>query len=813
MYRKLLFIACLLVSYFPISTLAQTGNIKGSVTDSLKKSVLPYTTLSLVDRISSQVIRTTLTKENGNFEFKQIPIKQYFLQVATVGYQTKNIYLTAFDSTKDYLINVGEIKLSVSTSNLNEVVVSTTVVKPIIKQEVDRISYDVQADPESNATNVLEMLRKVPLVSVDASENIKLKGSGSYKILINGKPSALVARNPADVFKSMPASNILKIEVITTPPAKYDAEGLAGIINIITKKNLDQGYNGSISTKYNSIYGYGFNVNGTLKQGKFGLNGYMGYGKRDKTLQTAQGYTNNVINPVVSYLSQTGTNKFRGDNTYGSLESSYEFDSLNLLTASGETYFNNNLNSNAVNSVLEDASHIVQQSYYLGTKGQNSYDGVDAALNYQLGFKNNKEQFLTASYKYSSQVSDQQSTMSYFQRINYSAPDYNQYNNSGTKEHTVQLDYVHPLKKVTIEAGTKAIFRKNFSDFRDDYYDSVSKKYVPEPSLTNNFNYQQNVYSIYNSYEIKLNKFTAKGGLRLERTSVNANFVSVSNIAKQDYYNLIPSLSLQKKFNGSNSITFGYTERIQRPGIWQLNPFIDKTNPTVINFGNPDLSPVTNHSLELSYTNFKKGSITLGLSYSFANNTIENVTYVNKDTITVSTYQNVGKNKRLGINLNGNYPITKDFNLNINSQLVHVWLEGTYSGEFYNKSGIQGFCFVNTSYNFKNGYHVGFDIGYDSRYVLLQGKDNEYFSTSFSGSKDLFNKKFNLSIYVGDPFIEKRKIDFYANTSSFNQYNYNENYGRRATITIKYKFGKLNGSIKKNERSISNDDVNNSRGR
>ena len=155
--------------------------------------------------------------------------------------------------------------------------ITITGLRPVIKREIDGISYDVTADPESVALNVLDMMRKVPLLSVDASDNIKLKGSGNYKILINGKESALVAKNPSDVLKAMPATNIERIEVITTPPAKYDAEGLAGIINIITKKNIDQGYNIGINGRYNTVWGPGINLNGTLKQGKFGLSAFAGY--------------------------------------------------------------------------------------------------------------------------------------------------------------------------------------------------------------------------------------------------------------------------------------------------------------------------------------------------------------------------------------------------------------------------------------------------------------------------------------------------------------------------------------------------------
>src|SRR4029077_13347907 len=171
--------------------------------------------------------------------------------------------------------DLGTIYLKPSGKQLKEV--SVVVVKPLIKRDLDGITYDVSADPETPSLSALDMMRKVPLLTVDGNDNIKLKGKANYKILINGKESALMAKNPSDVLRSMPATNIERIEVITTPPAKYDAEGLAGIINIITKKNVDQGYNIGINGRYNTLWGPGFNLNGTLKQGKFGLSAFAGY--------------------------------------------------------------------------------------------------------------------------------------------------------------------------------------------------------------------------------------------------------------------------------------------------------------------------------------------------------------------------------------------------------------------------------------------------------------------------------------------------------------------------------------------------------
>ncbi len=795
-------LSCVVNAQSPSSKLV----VKGNVTDSIKGTSLGFITVTLLNKKSNKPIKNTITRDSGYFEIELLPNKSYSLQFLAVGYQTKIIDLPSYTTASPSTIDLGKVQLAVAASKMDEVVVSTTVVKPLIKQEVDRISYDVQADPENSGTSVLDMLRKVPLVSVDATDKIMLKGSGNYKILINGQPSSLISQNPSDIFKSMPASNILRIEVITTPPAKYDAEGLAGIINIITKKKIGDGYNGNISTSYNSVYGPRLGFNGTVKQGKLGASGYVGFQIPNKQVLD-NGYTNNILSPSVSYLSQHGTNTTKNKNPYASLELSYEIDSLNLLSANANTYHWISNQSNIQYSILLDNTQTVHQSYGLNNTANNEYQGSDISLNYQLGFKHNKERMLTASYKYNMQAYTSSTNEIYFQQFNDTLPNYNQYNNSGTKEHTVQLDYVHPIKKLTVEAGAKAIFRNNYSNFNYDNYNTLLNKYVKDPSQTNNFNYQQNVYSIYNSYELKLTKFVVKAGLRLEHTLVNANFTSVNDSVKQNYDNLIPSISLQRNFKGNNSINFGYTERLERPSIWQLNPFINKANPQVISFGNPNLQPVLSHSFEVNYSNFAKGNISIGLSYSFANNTIQNVTSINKDTVTQSTYLNVGQNKRLGLSLNGNYPITKKLNFGINAQLLHVWLKGTYNGELYNQSGFQGFCFTNTSYNFANGYHANLDVGYDSRYVLLQGSDNYYFSLSFGGSKDILKKKGSISLFIMNPYEKYRKIDDYTNTATFSEYNYNYEYARRFNLTFRYKFGHLNSEIKKSEKAINNDDV------
>ena len=270
-------LCCILCNVF-----AQTNdhriNLKGIIVDSTTNKPLAFATLVIQNSKTKTSVKNFLSKEDGSFEFSLADSLDYLLVIAFTGYNNKLITLKRGESA-----DLGRLAIAPLGKQMKEVTV--VAVRPVIKRDLDGITYDVSADPETPVLDALDMMRKVPLLSVDASDNIKLKGSGNYKILINGKESALMAKNPSDVLRSMPATNIERIEVITTPPAKYDAEGLAGIINIITKKKMDEGYNIGLNGRLNTVWGPGVNLNGTYKKGKFGLSGYVGYNVRHSANQ------------------------------------------------------------------------------------------------------------------------------------------------------------------------------------------------------------------------------------------------------------------------------------------------------------------------------------------------------------------------------------------------------------------------------------------------------------------------------------------------------------------------------------------------
>ncbi len=799
---------CYLSTSLMAQTAPQTLTVKGIAIDSATDKPLGYATVVLLDAKTKQSVKGGLTKDDGSFELKTVVGKPYQLTVVTMGYKNKVVDINGTEAD----VNIGKVLLTASSNQLKEV--SVTAVRPIMKQEVDRISYDVQADPESVALTALDMMRKVPLLAVDGNDNITLKGSGNYKILINGKESALVAKNPSDVLKSMPATNIEKIEVITTPPAKYDAEGLAGIINIITKKNADQGYNANISGRYNSVFGPALNLTANIKQGKFGVSMFTGINHQNE-------FNSDFGNSQTFFggqtISQKGVNFNTGDHRYGFAEFSYEIDSLNLLTASLGSFYGNNGQDNNLFSNTYNNDGLIAQQYEQDETGYNNSLGVDASINYQLGFKKKKDQLLTLSYKYSYSPNTQEQNNIYSQRLNYFQsfqPDFNQYNKAGGKEHTIQVDYAEPFKAVTLEAGGKAILRNNFSNFQRSDLDSATSQYNLNPLYTDNFNYQQDVYSLYNSYQVKLDKWTAKAGLRLEHTSINADFSSVNTMVNQSYNNLIPSVSIQRSFKTS-SLNFGFTQRIQRPGISQINPFIDTSNPLFISTGNPKLRPELNNTFEFTYSNFAKNSFNAGLSYAFSNNSIQNVTSIKQDTlankqidtVTSTTYQNLGSNRTLGLNINTNVSITKALTLNLNGQLSYIWLRGTFDGQFYQNSGLTGNAFGNLGYKFNESYRVGIDAGFFSGNVNLQGKTNAFIYNALVVTKTFLDKKATISLVANCPESKFHNNISTTTTPQFYQSSYNLNPYQTFAVRFSYRIGKLNSEIKKEQHGINNDDT------
>lgn len=794
-------ILCICTKNFA-QTSSKTYAIAGFIGDSITQKKLDFITVNLLSEKGIPV-KADYTKSDGSFSFSALQPLKYSVVFVGVGYKNKTVLVDLTDST-ELNSDLGILFLTPQTVGLKEVTV--TAAKQIVKQEVDRISYDLQADPESKVFSVLDMMRKVPLLSLDADNNILLKGNSDFKILINGKPSSMVERNYKEILRTMPASSIERIEVITTPPAKYDAEGLAGIINIITNKKLDNGYNGSlnISEKF-PVGGPSFGGSFSAKFGKLGMTAFGG-ASTFKSPLINNATNRNTFGKGPTNLMQNGTAKSTNNSGYLGSEISYEMDSLNLISAQLNVNGSQSAGKNSQNSLLLSDQDVLQQYALLNdTDGKGT--GIDAAVNYQKGFKADKNRLLTFSYRNFAYTNDQNSAISIRDRFNYDQPDYKQINDQKFNEQTFQADYIHPMKKLTIEAGLKAILRKNQSNFENLLQNGDSEGYVVQPGSSNKFKNRQNVFGAYNTYQYSLKKWSVKAGVRIEETVINADFISNESKLATSYFNIIPSVSINRKL-GVNALNFGYSQRIQRPGISRLNPFVDKSNPNFETTGNPNLRPALINDFQTGYSWSKKVSVNFGIGYSFIKYMIFPVSVYDSTTnITRTSYGNTGKARLPQTNLNVNYPVTKKWNFSFNARVAYGMVKGIVNNILIKNEGLMYNFSTSTGYKFEKSWRINANLNANGRGINLQGSSNSFVSSSFSINKDFYQDKLSFSASVSNPFQKYRHNINDSFGPDFTQTNNRRDYFRAFNFSVNYKFGRLKDSIRKNKRGIKNDDV------
>lgn len=776
---------------------------RGIVIDSATHKPAPYVTVTLLNKGDS-TIWLGLTQADGSFKLQASDAGSYTLRLQGVGYTLKNLLVELKDSGG----SVGTLSISRSTQTLDAIIVAAQ--RPVVKQEADHLSYDLQADPQSKVSSVLEMMRKVPYLSVDGNDNVLLNGSNGYKIYINGKPSGLLERNPKDVLRSMPASTIQRIEVITNPSSKYDAEGLAGIINIVTIKKIDNGYHGSVNLNERfPVGGPGAGLSFTYKDGRFGASLTAGANKY-RTPKSFGSLARHTYQPDTTQLIQNNNKTSDNRTAYAGLELSFEVDSLNLLSAQFNTNGGKN-NGDTYQSAALTASpgKSYQYSFFSNNHGQGS--GIDAGLNYQKSFKANKDKSLSLSYRYMTYNNTSVNNLQLFDLINYDRPGYEQYNNAGLSEHTLQFDYVQPLKSVLIEAGAKGIFRKNKSIYTYASLDTVTGKYKNIEEFSNIFNNSQNVYALYNTYTYTTKQWTVKAGVRLEQTSIRNENNQGYTSARRDYLNLVPSLVLSRKLINGARINLSYANRIQRPAVAQLNPFIDRSNPDFQTTGNPQLRPVNSNAYQISYASSGKFTFNISLGYLYFKSLINLISsYDTIRNLTLAQYQNTGKGQILKTNFFFNYQLSKKINFSFNSDLRYIKAYAVINNLLVKNSSLMAYVNASASYQLGKSWRANGDFTFSSSGLSgVQTNVNGYIASTLSVNKELVTGKLSASAAVSNPFTQYR----YANESNegpdFYQHSFNKIYYRSFALSLNYRFGKLKAEIKKTARGIKNDDLSN----
>ncbi|MCE5206133.1 MAG: TonB-dependent receptor [Porphyromonadaceae bacterium] len=784
---------------------AQNVTVNGKLVSAIDHDPLPYATISVSREASpANSIKKFATRENGSFSTSLAPGKYLFVfHFVGMNELTKAVEVNASQNP----LELGEVSLTEGATELDELKV--TAQKPLVKVEIDKLTYSAKDDPESSTSNVLDLLRKVPLVTVDGEDEIQLKGSSNFKIYLNGKPSNMISGNPSQVLKSMPANSVKDVEVITDPGAKYDAEGVGGIINIVTDKRADDGYSGSVGANGDNFGGYGGNAYLATKYGKFGFTGNAGYfhHKRPESESNfgREEYTPNPQNT----LTLNGTNESDGGGLFLNGSISFEPDTSNLFNLSASR-FGGKFNSLNLQEALSTGAR--PYSYNTRSESTNQFGGMNLSADYQRSFKK-KGEMLTASYRFENNPNDSEYESTYDGVTgSFYYPDGHRIkstNDAGGSEHTGQVDYVNPLNgKHSVEAGLKYIYRDNTSRADHTFFDVNDDTWKPDPGKKNDLDHTQNITSGYAGYGYKMGKVGMKLGLRAENTEQNIHFMSndLDTIVQTSFFDLVPSATLSYQLGMTQTLRGGYNMRISRPGIWYLNPYVNDVDPNNISYGNPRLDAEQQHNFNVNYGSFsQKLNFNATLSYSFAKNAVTGYSFV-QNGVTHNTYANIGRNQTVGTNLYVSWTPTQMIRTYLNGGINYTDIQSTENSELKN-SGFSGRAFGGLTFTFPRDFRVGTNGGLFLNRIQLQTEQSAFYFYSFSLQKSILNKKLDLALNIQNLFSKYRAITSTTTGVGFTQRNEFMNPMRNFRISVTYRFGDLKTSMKKVQRSISNEDV------
>jgi ferric enterobactin receptor len=790
------------------------GHISGKVIDAVTKQPVDYATISVFQGTNASPINGVVTDPKGNFAITNLNPGEYSITVNFIGYQKKTIdHLTIGGATPN--IALGNILITPTQNQLKSVEIVGKA--PVVENKIDKMVYNVANDLTSQGGSASDVLQKVPQVTVDIDGNVELQGNANIRFLINGKPSSIFGASLADALQSIPANQIKSIEVITSPGAKYDANGTGGIINIILKDSKIQGVNGSVNLSAGTRRENGsFNLN--VRKGNFGVNAFFNGGEQinSTTINTTDNKSYSNSRDTLTHLFQKGNSSFTRGGYQSGISFNWDITKKDQLTASfGFNHFanhsygptnqettvfdipNNNTISD-INSIRNSDSRFSGKyyDYSLSYKKTFAKEGQELDILYSSSYGNNSSKF--------------------FQQQDYLNGGYpssgTQSNNPGTDHETdISIDYTQPVSKgFTIETGAKTVLENiNNTVVTDTLSNGI---FVPNSNQTYGFNYNRKVYAYYLSATFSLfNDFiNGKAGLRDEYTSTSADFPGTHI---PGYNVLAPSMVLSHKIDETQSFKLSYTYRIERPEYRDLNPFYNISDPHNISTGNPNLRPEIGHNYEFGYNkSFNQGAnIYIGAFYRYNTNDIQSYT-THYDTLNIggATYNNVYLNQRYnigtetteGISLFGSLPVTSKLNLRTNMM---------FSDRITTNPGnptVSGFMYrinLNATYQFPHDLTAELFGNYNSSQRTIQGTRPIFAFYNVAVRKQFWNKKASIGLTASDPFAQYVDQKSVTNGANFTQTNLRQIPFRSFGITLSYRFGKLEFKKEKEDNNNNND--------
>ncbi|AFM03736.1 outer membrane receptor for ferrienterochelin and colicins [Bernardetia litoralis DSM 6794] len=780
MKHYLLKVICLF-SFFIWSGLAtaqkQTIKVIGTLVEEETSQPVPYATVALYTTTTKELITGITSNEEGKFSIPTTST-DFYVVISFMGYQTKTV--TEFSISKGSA-NLGTISLAPDTKMLDAIVVEGETSKTTF--ELDKRVFNVGKDLSTTGASALEVLNNVPSVNVNIEGEVSLRGSAGVQILINGKPSIL-ADESGNALGTITADMIEKIEVITNPSAKYEASGTSGILNIVLKKDSKKGWNGSISvnTGIPDNHSIGGSINRRTE--KFNLFTQFGAGYRSRPRQS-ETISQNLLNGQ-TILSDG--EEFRNETFFNiRLGTDYHFNKYNIFTLSGNfAYEIEDQPSETDFTFLENEQLVSQWMRNEDTEATNPKWQYE--LNWTKTFKNNEDHTFQISALGSSfgkdltskfvdttlegeNVDTNQLTATNFEQTNY----------------TFKADYVHPISdSYTLETGALYVMSDVGNNF--EVQDFIDGEYVDNLEFTNNFEWNQNVLGVYATAAFETKIWGLKAGLRVENTDLQTLLTNTNEKNSQNFTNFFPSLHTSYKAAENFSIQAGYSRRIFRPRLWDLNPFFSIRNNFNIRTGNPNLQPEFTDSYEItSIYEIGDASLSSSIYHRYTTDVVERVSTFT-DNVTFTTPQNIGTNSLFGFETNGKYTPVKWITFNGNFNYTYFQREGVFESQNFDFTGTQWSARLDAKIKLPADIDLELAGNYRSNVETVQGKQSGFAFMDIGLRKKIIKGKIVASLGIRDVFASRIQ-EIFVNQATFETYNFAQR-GRFITFGISYAFGK-----------------------
>jgi outer membrane receptor protein involved in Fe transport len=796
--RPFLVVALLIISIQGFGQ--QKSKVTGVVRDSLSSQPLGYASISILSRADKKLINGTLSADDGSFSVS-VPEGDYYAEVNFVGY--KSISIPAFTVGRNDL-SLGTVTLNATEDLLDEVVVQAE--KSSMELSLDKRIFNVGKDLANSGGTASDILANIPSVAVDPEGNIKLRGSDNVKILIDGKPSGLVSFKGGAGLQQLQASMIERVEVITNPSARYEAEGLGGIINIVLKKEKNQGFNGSVDViaGHPANYGLAANLNYRHRKVNFFINYGLAYrdqpGRsrlyqttdsaddvhilRQRNELTIQSLNNNIRGGVDYYITEkdilTGSYLYRRSDAHRDADILYR------------DYLNSTENFRGYNERTQDEDEDEPNSEY--------------SLIYKKIFEGKGHELLTeVKYLDNWESSDQTFTENFFN------PDGSEkkpgtieksLNDESEKQLLFQVDYIRPIAK---DGKFEAGFRRSIRDMTNDFV--VTQKnddgdFEPLPDLDDIFFYDETITAVYGILGNKSKWISYQGGLRAEWTDIKTLLRKQDAENPRNYSNLFPSAHVTFTLPKENSIQLSYSRRIRRPFYNDLSPFMTYADKRNWFSGNPDLNPEYSDVIDLGHIKyFGLGSLSTSLFTRMTQDKIDNIRRVDIDGNAYNMPENLVSETAYGVDVAGTFDFTKWWRFDMNFNAFYAYIDGSNIEDSYTTSTYSWFTRQTSRFTVTKDFSIQARTNYEAYQKTVQGSRKPLYYLDLSFSKDIMKGNGTLNLNILDVF-STRKMRSVSEGEIF--YSYRTNQFRRRQINLSFSY-RINRSkaIRKQQREES----------